>query len=161
MFARLLDGESAYAELACTLARHINSNLWAVHPPFQIDANFGYAAAVNEMLAQSHLLLPEGPCEERVRLLHLLPALPCAWADGRARGMRVRGGFEVDILWQAGQLTELEIKNVCGSAEKIRLRCGEGELTLELAPGGSRRFDKREVRQFLSNTTGTGAQNEQ
>ncbi|MFO7821584.1 MAG: hypothetical protein R6V56_05975 [Lentisphaeria bacterium] len=90
MFARLLDGEAAYGQLADTLGTHIYGNLWAVHPPFQIEANFGYAAGVNEILVQSRLqgkkyLNTQIPKHQQGKseitspdsyLIHLLPALP-------------------------------------------------------------------------------------
>lgn len=130
MFARLLDAESAYNELSTTLAKHIYDNLWAVHPPFQIDANFGFAAAVNEMLLQSHL-----QTEDRTHILHLLPALPTAWKDGRVRGLRARGGFELEMSWRDQQLTEAKLRNVTDATRSCVVRYRSSDTPLKLAPG--------------------------
>jgi alpha-L-fucosidase 2 len=128
MFARLQDGESAYGQLAETLGTHIFENLWAVHPPFQIDANFGYAAAVNEMLAQSS----EGG-NSACPLIHLLPALPQAWPTGSVTGIRVRGGFEVDMEWQDGALVKATVRGVGGNPGRAKVCYGKGTAIVDLA----------------------------
>ncbi|KAF9665972.1 hypothetical protein SADUNF_Sadunf16G0180600 [Salix dunnii] len=73
------------------------SNLFAAHPPFQIDANLGFPAALSEMLVQSSMTD-----------LYLLPALPRdKWAKGCVKGLQARGGNTVNICWDKGDLQEV------------------------------------------------------
>ena len=123
IFARLNDAEAAYHEISETLATHVYPNLWTVHPPFQIDANFGYAAAVNEMLLQSHTQAEDG-----TYILHLLPALPKAWSQGEVKGLRARGGFAVDMKWNDGELQTAAIHNVCSKSGACVVRYENKEM---------------------------------
>jgi len=127
IYARLLDEQRAYALLSGLMASRIYGNLWASHPPFQIDCNFGYAAGVNEMLVQSHM-----------GYIHLLPALPKAWSTGSVKGMRVRGGCELDMEWKDGTLIQAVVRGVSNSPGRCAVRYAKRTKTFELTRGESR-----------------------
>lgn len=116
-WARLYDGNHAY-QLFRKLLRLTKpgdkhggayANLFDAHPPFQIDGNFAGTAGVIEMLLQSQ----NGE-------LHLLPALPEAWKDGKVSGMVGRGNHVVDIDWEAGRLKSARITPRVGGRTAIR-----------------------------------------
>ncbi len=124
LFARLLEGQRSYEILSDLIASKTFGNLWMTHPPFQIDANFGYAAGVNEMLAQSH-----------TGEIHLLPAVPEAWSTGSAHGLRARGDFEVDLDWKDGKLTKAVVRAGKNSPEECTIRSGGKTVMLKIKPG--------------------------
>ncbi|HME55588.1 MAG TPA: glycoside hydrolase N-terminal domain-containing protein [Candidatus Lokiarchaeia archaeon] len=114
-WARLEDGEGAYNQVLVLLRRSIFPNMFDAHPPFQIDGNFGGTAGIAEMLLQSH----GGQQEDDIDEISLLPALPKAWPKGSIKGLRARGGYEIDIDWKAGKLEAATIKASVGG--KVRL----------------------------------------
>jgi alpha-L-fucosidase 2 len=121
-WARLHDGNRSYKLYGNLLKNGTADNLWDIHPPFQIDGNFGGTAGVTEMLLQSH-----------AGCLHLLPSLPDAWAEGHIKGLRARGNFGVDIEWKGGKLQKAVILSESG--EPCTLRYGDKTLRLETQKG--------------------------
>jgi alpha-L-fucosidase 2 len=103
-------------------------NMFGQHPPFQMDANFGVTAGIAEMLIQSH----QG-------FIELLPALPKEWPDGEVKGLRARGGFEVDMKWQSGNLISANIKSVLGKKSLLRYR-GK-DIDTDIKTGEWQKFD--------------------
>jgi len=129
IWARLHDGDRAYSILDRFIGT-IYPNLWGnCKQTFQIDCNFGYAAAVNEMLLQSH-----------TGVIEFLPALPKAWPTGLVQGLRARGGYEVDIDWKDGKLVRAVIRNVSSPTSKCVVRYQDRVTTLSVPRGESREF---------------------
>ena len=106
-------------------------NLWATHPPFQMDGNFGITAAIGEMLVHSHERTADGQV-----LVRLLPALPSAWAPaGSVSGLRARGGLEVSVSWQDGAVTDWSVEAATPGAVGSAVVVVDGQETpIEVAP---------------------------
>lgn len=129
-YARLGEAEKAHHSLHVLLAESTYLNMLDVHPPFQIDGNFGGTAGIAEMLLQSH-----------DDAIDLLPALPAAWPEGTVSGLRARGGFEVAIEWRQGRLTSATITRQTDFATDCLVRYGEKLIRLTWSSTGSVRLN--------------------
>jgi len=149
LWARLKDGDRAHSLLGYLLrlvrdeetnysCGGIYPNLFAAHPPFQIDANFGVTAGIAEMLLQSHRRTEDGRY-----VIDLLPALPSAWPEGRVSGLKARGGLTVSMAWTGGELTEARLESATGGAFVLAYRGREEDV--HLAPGTAKTICPRET----------------
>jgi alpha-L-fucosidase 2 len=112
LWARLRDAGHTHAVLKLLLdPSRTYPNMFDAHPPFQIDGNFGGANGILEMLVQ---------CVDGE--IDLLPALPLAWPAGSLRGVRARGGFELDVAWRAGELSTVTVRGTPGGVARLRHR---------------------------------------
>ena len=134
-WARLLDGDHAHGLLRNLMhltgkgnnidygkGGGVYSNLFDTHPPFQIDGNLGATAGMAEMLVQS-----------QAGEIHLLPALPQAWAEGSVTGLKARGNVTVDVAWKDGKLTSATLQSPV--AAKVTVRFNGRARTVTLPAG--------------------------
>ncbi len=128
-WARLEAGERAHESLVMLLLHSTGPNLFDTHPAgkswiFQIDGNFGGAAAMAEMLLQSH-----------DDAIHFLPALPAAWSQGEVKGLCARGGVEVDLQWRGGKAAHAELRTTF--ADSYRLRAPKRQRVKDIRSAGN------------------------
>ncbi len=130
LWARLGEGERAYANLKLLITESTLPNLFDLCPPFQIDGNLGGPAAITEMLVQS-----------TAGEIRVLPALPRRWASGSLTGARARGGARLDLSWAGGRLVELRLR--ADHAAAYRVRYGDLSAEVHVEPGRTAVLDGR------------------
>lgn len=135
-FARLLDGDKCHENIQALLAKSTLINLLDIHPPFQIDGNFGATAGIAEMLLQSH-----EKANAQTPVIVLLPALPTAWPDGSVKGLVARGGFEVDIQWKDGKLAAAKLMSRRGNRCAVRY----AGKTVQLQTEAGQSYDLKDI----------------
>lgn len=124
LYARLRDAENAHNMLQHFFsARNSSPNLFGLHPPVQLDGDFGITAGIAEMLLQS-----------QAGEIELLPALPKEWPAGGISGLRARGGYEIGLKWKDGKLVSATVRNVSGDGQ-CRVRYGDKLVALSLKKG--------------------------
>ena len=128
-FARLGQGDKAHSFFKSIIRRCVDTNiayrggggvydnLLATHSPFQIDGNFGFTAAISEMLLQSHI----GNWKQGYQI-QLLPSLPSNWKSGEVKGLCARGGFIIDMMWESGALTNVRVYSRKGGVVNLEYR---------------------------------------
>jgi alpha-L-fucosidase 2 len=126
-YARLEDGDAAYASILQLIRQSTRHNLFDVcgikeNSPFQIDGNLGGSAAFAEMLLQSH-----------GGVVRLLPALPSAWPTGNFRGLRARGGLEVDCKWSGRKVAAATLRAMLDG--NVRLATPVGQRLVGVVQG--------------------------
>ena len=157
--ARTGEGDHAYILLQNLLKTRTHPNLWDVHPPFQIDGNFGATAGMTEMLLQSH-----------GGYISLLPSIPKEWKNLKFKGLKARGNFEISLDYKDGIIENCEIIpykgepitlyyggetdeiTVCVSGEEIPVKRIDGKVSFDTAAGETYRLSgfKKRVNRLIA-----------
>ena len=111
LYARLNEGDKAYATIKHLLKHNTLPNLMHTQPPIFFDGQGAGTAGVAEMLLQS-----QGPGH----VVQLLPALPADWPTGSFTGLCARGAFEIDLKWQDGKPQEARVLSRAGNQFRMK-----------------------------------------
>lgn len=130
-WARTGDGERTHSIIRSLFATGIYPNLFDAHPPFQIDGNFGYTSAVNEMLLQSNSTYVDPAGGRHHNYMNILPALPSAWSDGSVSGLRARGNFDVSMTWKNQALESMGLLSRSGGEATLALNGASGAIVTD------------------------------
>ncbi|RPD79389.1 hypothetical protein L226DRAFT_531196 [Lentinus tigrinus ALCF2SS1-7] len=137
-WAQLGNASEFYHELSYALERNFAPNLFSLYSSgadaiFQIDANFGFPAALLNALIQ----VTDQPSDQDVFVVNLLPALPPHWPSGSIKGARLRGGSSLDLIWESKKVTSLVVSPDAAAARRqIRFMQGNREIkTVTVEPG--------------------------
>ncbi|MEV4457869.1 glycoside hydrolase N-terminal domain-containing protein [Microbispora sp. NPDC049633] len=135
-WARMEEGDKARSLIGLLVRTdRLAPNMFDLHPPFQIDGNFGATSGIAEMLLQSH----NGE-------LHVLPAVPSAWPSGKVQGLRGRGGYTVDATWSSGGSTEILVRFDRDGTVNVRNRIFTGTYqVVDAETGGAVTVTKPEA----------------
>ena len=116
LWARFGKTDKAYEMVRNYLTYNVLDNLFGNHPPMQMDGTYGITGGISEMLLQSH----EG-------MVNLLPALPQAWKDGAAKGIRARGNITVNMEWRDGKVTSFKLLTSSAKPRPVKVKVN-GEI---------------------------------
>ena len=113
-WARLGNGAKATENINFAVHNYTFDSLFSIcSKALQVDGSFGMSAAIAEMILQSQ----DGE-------LDLLPAIPSSWESGVVQGLRARGGFEIGMQWQNGQVQQVTILSRIGGTCRVRSGVG-------------------------------------
>lgn len=109
MYTRLANGNKAYKNLKEFIKKSTSKVGLDLHPPFQIDGNFGIASAISEMLVRDDNMV-----------ISLLPSIPKKGLEnGKYYGLLLKGNIVLNMEWNNNKVTYIELINNSNDCKKI------------------------------------------